>query len=252
MNTPIQSSNYAYSGEARSVLTQIKIAAKNILKSIIGTHLEGPVLKISYLDDQTTITFHLATANHMNVRFAVSRSRDVSRICKYLEKKKIISKIHEKESSRKTGKKHEHAFDVLTRNMNDKEFAEHILVLPSAIEEAKVCEFEYDSPLDTNLQKLVTFAKLKRNPEYAKTLDEHLALNHAGLGHFAHAISQTARLNFPEDYTADYKGKSRIFEMHVTIGKNFNPKTCMSIYMDWDPEIKKLVIARFGRHGRGA
>jgi hypothetical protein len=26
----------------------------------------------------------------------------------------------------------------------------------------------------------------------------------------------------------------------------------MSIYMDWDHEIQKLVIARFGRHGRGA
>jgi len=26
----------------------------------------------------------------------------------------------------------------------------------------------------------------------------------------------------------------------------------MSIYFDWDPEARKLILARFGRHGRGA
>jgi len=26
----------------------------------------------------------------------------------------------------------------------------------------------------------------------------------------------------------------------------------MSIYMDWEPVAQKLLLARFGRHGRGA
>jgi hypothetical protein len=28
--------------------------------------------------------------------------------------------------------------------------------------------------------------------------------------------------------------------------------SCMSIYMDWDPTTQQLLLARFGRHGRGA
>ncbi|MEY3851112.1 MAG: hypothetical protein RI910_2602, partial [Verrucomicrobiota bacterium] len=27
---------------------------------------------------------------------------------------------------------------------------------------------------------------------------------------------------------------------------------CMSIHFDWDPVAQKLLLARFGRHGRGA
>jgi hypothetical protein len=30
------------------------------------------------------------------------------------------------------------------------------------------------------------------------------------------------------------------------------PRSCMSIYMDWEPVAQKLLLARFGRHGRGA
>lgn len=244
--------NYTYNGNTLSVLSKIKSVGKGLLKDKVGSTKDGDVLKFTYFSDYSEITFHLASESHISVRTPSHRLNDAKYVCSRLEREKIITKIHEKEGSLKSTKQHERAYDVLMKNMQSPDFAEYILVLPSALEEAKTCEFEYDSPLDTNLKKLVAFAKLKRNPEYAKTLDEHLALNHAGLGHFAHAISQTARLNFPEDYTADYKGKSRIFEMHITIGKNFNPKTCMSIYMDWDPVIQKLVIARFGRHGRGA
>ena len=45
---------------------------------------------------------------------------------------------------------------------------------------------------------------------------------------------------------------ARIFPLHVTLGKGLNRRTCMSIYLDWDPVARKLLLARFGRHGRGA
>lgn len=45
---------------------------------------------------------------------------------------------------------------------------------------------------------------------------------------------------------------ARIFPLHVTLGKGFKPQSCMSNYMDWDPASQKLLLARFGRHGRGA
>jgi hypothetical protein len=38
----------------------------------------------------------------------------------------------------------------------------------------------------------------------------------------------------------------------LPLGAGLNPRTCMSIYFDWDPEARKLILARFGRHGRGA
>lgn len=243
---------YSYHGEARSVLSKIKSTAKGLYKDKVGTEKDKDSIKVIYLSDLSEITFHLSTDTHMNVRAPSNRVNDAKHICKLLERDKVISVNHEKISQPKPKKKHEHAFDVLKRNMENPEFTEHILVIPSALDEAKDCEFEYDGTLDSNLKKLVNFAKLKRDPKNAKMLDEHIAKQLAGLGHFSHAISQTAKINFPEDYTAEYNGKKKLFEMHITLGKGGNPQTCMSIHMDWDSIIQKLVIGRFGRHGRGA
>jgi len=243
--------NYSCSGKARSVLTKIKSSAKGIFKDKVGTTKDGDLVVITYFEDKSEVRFHASSDTHINVLTPLHRVNDTKYICKLLERVKLISAIHGKTSQHKSHKEHEHAFDVLKRNMENSEFTEHILVLPSALEEARECEFEYHGPLDSNLKNLVKFAKSKREPKHQKTLDEHLA-RQAGLGHFSHAISQTAKIKFPEDYTAEYKGKKKLFEMHVTIGTRGNAKTCMAIYMDWDPEIQKLVIARFGRHGRGA
>ena len=251
MVNSLVSLNYSYRDEAQSVLSKIKSKAKGLFKDKVGTEKDKDSIKIIYLSDRSEITFHLSTNTHINVRTPSTKLSDARRLCNALERDKVISKNHEKTSQSKPNKEHEHAFDVLKRNMQNAEFAEHILVLPSALDEAKECEFEYDGPLDSNLMKLINFAKLKREPKREKTLDEHLA-RQAGLGHFSHAISQTAKINFPEDYTAEYNGKKQLFEMHVTVGSGGNARTCMSIYMDWDPVIQKLVIARFGRHGRGA
>jgi hypothetical protein len=147
MHTPIESINYSYSGEARAVLTNIKRVAKIIIKNV-GTTIDTNLIKITYFLDKSEITFHLASGTHMNVMCPARRISDAKRICARLEKEEVISKIHEKTSRPKSEKKHEHAFDVLKRNMAELDFAEHILVLPSALEQAKDCEFEYHGPHD--------------------------------------------------------------------------------------------------------
>lgn len=243
--------NYSYNGEAQSVLLRIKSTAKGLLKDV-GTEKDKNYIQVIYLDDKSEITFHLSTDSHINVRAPAHRLADARRLCNRLERDNVIFEIHEKTSQHKSDKKHEHASVVLKRNMEKTDFAEYILVLPSALKEAPECEFEYDKVLESNLKKLVTFAKLKRDPKYSKTLNEHLARNQAGLGHFADGIGEAASTRFSEDYSAEYNGVKRMFKMHITLGTKGNPKTCMSIYMDWDPVIQKLVIARFGRHGRGA
>jgi len=244
--------NYSYSGEARSVLSEIKSTAKRLLGNKVAIGNGKDSVEVVYVSDRSEVRFHLSTESHMNVIAPSKRSNDAIRICSQLEYLKVISKIHEKTSQHKSDKKHDHASVVLKRCMDKSDFAEHILVLPCAVEEAQDCEFEYDKVLESNLNKLVAFAKLKRDPKYAKTLNEHLAKHQAGLGHFADGIGEIASTKFASDYTAEYKGVKRLFKMHITIGNKGNPKTCMSIYMDWDPEIQKIVIARFGRHGRGA
>jgi len=243
--------NYSYNDEAQSVLLRIKITAKGLLKDV-GTEKDKDYIQVIYLDDKSEITFHLSTDSHINVRAPAHRLADARRLCNRLERDKVIFEIHEKTSQHKSDKKHDHASVVLKRCMDKSEFAEHILVLACAVEEAPDCEFEYDKVLESNLNKLVAFAKLKRDPKYAKTLNEHLAKHQAGLGHFADGIGEVASTKFASDYTAEYKGVKRLFKMHITMGTKGNPKTCMSIYMDWDPEIQKIVIARFGRHVRGA
>jgi len=243
--------NYSYSGEARSVLSEIKSTAKRLLGNKVAIGNGKDSVEVVYVSDRSEVRFHLSTESHMNVIAPCKRSNDAIRICSQLEYQKVISKIHEKTSQHKSDKKHDHASVVLKRCMGKSDFGEHILVLPCAVEEAPACEFEYDKVLESNLNKLVAFAKLKSDPKYAKTLNEHLA-RQAGLGHFADGIGEVASTKFASDYTAEYKGVKRLFKMHITLGTKGNPKTCMSIYMDWDSVIQKIVIARFGRHGRGA
>ncbi len=75
--------------------------------------------------------------------------------------------------------------------------------------------------------------------------------DHARMLLLAAVAGENAKIRYASDYTATYKGVSRLFPLHVTLGAGLNPRTCMSIYFDWDPEALKLILARFGRHGRG-
>jgi hypothetical protein len=105
--------------------------------------------------------------------------------------------------------------------------------------------------LDRYLAGLVAFAKLKADSANDLKPDDFLATQ-AGLSHFGADLGERAKVRHAADYTASYKGVSRLFPLHVTLGHGLNPRACMSIYFDWDPEARKLILARFGRHGRGA
>ena len=166
--------------------------------------------------------------------------------------RKVIQPVHEKLSApAKATKTHRPAHEVLAEHMQKMKFAEFIVVLPEALAEAPDCVFEHDGTLDRYLTGLTAFAKLKADPANALKPDDFLATQ-AGLSHFGADLGERAKIRDAADYTATYKGVSRLFPLHVTLGYGLNPRTCMSIYFDWDPEARKLILARFGRHGRGA
>lgn len=243
--------NYRYELPGRRLLEIIKATAKQSL-TIVGTTLEASAASVTFLADGSTMSFHLASANHLTVRTPARHENSARRICNRLRGQQIIEPIHEKTSrSGKTDRAFRPAHEILTTHMAKPEWAEHILVLPEALAEAADCAFEYDGTLDRTLGGLLTFAKLKAEPANALKPDEYLA-EQAGLGHFGSDLGLTAKTKYAADYTATYQGVARIFPLHVTLGKGLNPRTCMSIYLDWDPVARKLLLARFGRHGRGA
>jgi hypothetical protein len=243
--------SYRYELPGRSLLENIKRIAKDSFQ-MVGTTLESSAAVITFLADQSTISFHLASSQHLTVRAPSKRYGDGMKICRRLVGKGFLTPVHEVLSSpNKAHKDFVPAKDVLAAHMDKPEFAEHIMVLPEAIEQAATCEFEHDGTLDRYLAGLVAFAKLKADPANVLKLDDFLATQ-AGLSHFGADLGERAKIRYASDYTATYKGVSRLFPLHVTLGHGLNPRTCMSIYFDWDPEARKLILARFGRHGRGA
>jgi hypothetical protein len=174
------------------------------------------------------------------------------KVCRRLVGGNFIQPLHEKLSApSKSGKPHRPAHEVLAEHMTKPDFAEHILVLPEALSEAPECVFEHDGTLDRYLAGLVAFAKLKADPANELKPDDFLATQ-SGLSHFGADLGERAKIRYASDYSATYKDVYRLFPLHVTLGHGLNPRSCMSIYFDWDPEARKLILARFGRHGRGA
>ena len=251
MSTHPLSLNYSYELPGRSLLENIKRIAKDSFQ-MVGTTLETSAAVITFLADQSTISFHLASSRLLTVRAPSKRHADAMKICRRLVGKGFLAPLHERLSSpNKVHKDFAPAKDVLAAHMAKADFAEHILVLPEAIEQASTCVFEHDGTLDRYLTCLVAFAKLKADPANDLKLDDFLATQ-AGLGHFRSDLGEHAKIRYAADYSATYKGVTRLFPLHVTLGAGLNPRTCMSIYFDWDPEARKLILARFGRHGRGA
>lgn len=243
--------NYRYDLPCRRLLEAIKVAAKSSL-SMIGTTLEASAAVVTFLEDSSTISFHLASAHHLSVRTSNKRSSEASRICRQLVGRNIIQTLHKKLSGPNKGPKpFRPAHEILADHMAKAEWQEHIVVLPEAWTGAQACPFEHDGTLDRTLKGLMAFAKLKADPANMLKHDEYLA-GQAGLGHFGADIGLQAKTKYSEDYSAIYQRGVRIFPLHVTLGKGFKPQSCMSIYMDWDPVAQKLILARFGRHGRGA
>ena len=243
--------NYRYDLPGRRLLEAIKATAKSSL-SMIGTTLEASAAIVTFLADSSTISFHLASAHHLSVRASSKRSSEAQRICRQLVGRNVIQPLHEKLSGPNKGPKpFQPAHEILADHMAKVEWQEHIIVLPEALAEAPDCRFEHDGTLDRTLTGLVAFAKLKADPANACRPDEYLA-EQAGLGHFGSDLGLQAKTKYAVDYSAIYQRGVRIFPLHVTLGKGFKPQSCMSIYMDWDTVAQKLILARFGRHGRGA
>lgn len=142
------------------------------------------------------------------------------------------------------------AFSILSDQMAQEDFKKFIVVLPEALEGAGNCKFRKDGALERYLQNLVRFAKAALDPANSRKPVKFLA-HQAGLTHFAEGVGMTALRKYPEDYTAEYKGMDVIFPMHVTIGAGHHEEDCMSIHFLLDREVGKLILARFGRHGRG-
>jgi hypothetical protein len=251
MSSPALSLNYRYDLPGRSLLEHIKRIAKDSFQ-MVGTTLESSAAVITFLADQSTISFHLASSQLLTVRAPSKRHGDAMKICRRLVGKGFLTPVRETLSSpNKAHKDFVPAKAVLAAHMAKPEFTEHIVVLPEAIEQAATCEFEHDGTLDRYLAGLVAFAKLKADSANDLKPDDFLATQ-AGLSHFGVDLGERAKIRYASDYTATYKGASRLFPLHVTLGHGLNPRTCMSIYFDWDPEARKLILARFGRHGRGA
>lgn len=142
------------------------------------------------------------------------------------------------------------AKDILAAHMAETAFAKVIDVLPEALAGAATCKFRKDGALDRYLRNLVRFAEAALDPANARKSPKFLA-GQCGLSHFGEGVGTTALRDYPEDYTATYRGVPRLFPMHVTIGVGRHEEDCMSIHFLVDREAGKLVIARFGRHGRG-
>jgi hypothetical protein len=251
MSNPAISLNYRYDLPGRRLLEVIQRTAKDSFQ-MVGTTLESSAAVITFLADRSTISFHLASERQLSVRASSRRASEAMKVCRRLVGRNFIQPLHEKLSaSAKTGKPHRLAHEVLAEHMTKPDFAEHLIVLPEALAEAPDCVFEHDGTLDRYLTGLATFAKLKADPDNAQKPDDFLATQ-AGLSHFGVDLGERAKIRYASDYTATYKGASRLFPLHVTLGHGLNPRSCMSIYFDWDPEARKLILARFGRHGRGA
>jgi hypothetical protein len=243
--------NYRYELPGRRLLEAIKATAKQSLV-MVGTTLEASAAVVTFLADRSTISFYLTSERHLSVRTSGRRASEAYRICRQLCGRQFIQPIYEKLSGPNQGPKpFRPAHEILAEHMAKAEWQEHILVLPEAFAEARNCVFEHDGTLDRYLSGLVAFAKLKADAANALKPDEHLALQ-AGLGHFGADLGLQAKTKYAEDYTAVYQGTVRLFPLHVTLGKGLKPQSCMSIYFDWDPVVRKLLLARFGRHGRGA
>ena len=251
MTTPTVSLSYHYELPGRRLLEIIKHAAKTSFQ-MVGTTLESAVAIITFLGDQSTINFHLASDRHLTVRASARRAREAHDLCRQLVGRQVLKPIHAKPSApARGGKPHRPAHVVLAEHMRKTGFADHIVVLPEALAEAPACVFEHDGTLDRYLTGLLAFAQLKADPMNALRPDEFLGKK-AGLGHFGGDLGEQAKQRYARDYRAMYKGAPRLFPMHVTLGAGLNPRACMSIYFDWDPVAQKLILARFGRHGRGA
>jgi hypothetical protein len=252
MSIPNLTWNYRPHTTHSVLRSRIRDFARTLFKGVAGTTIDGSQAIVTFFADRTAIYFNLVSERHVTVNVAPSRVSDAGRLCGALVGSKLMETIHERESQvRKVERNFEPAVDVLRRFMCQPDFQEHIIVLDEALAGAEESPFENDGPLARYLANLVAYAKLRRDPANVRYSADYLAKK-AGLTHYGDNIGLTAKQKYAEDYTAVHQGRPRIFAPHVTIGKGLSPRTSLSIHFDWDPVAQKLILARFGRHGRGA
>lgn len=241
---------YATALSPQDLRGAIQIAIKSPSRLAGSTVERGWVIAVD-LATQEQARFQFDAAGMLRVISPASMQRLVTSVCHRLTQRRVITAkpVQGKSHARPT-KPCEPAHEVLARHMAKPEFQERILVLPEALEGAKSCKFRGDGAVDRYLTRLVDFAKAALDPENRL---KHLPVVAAdsGLGHFADGISDTAANQYRSDYNALYRGVDTVFPLHVTIGAGLHEEDCMSIHFILDHEIGKLVIGRFGRHGRG-
>jgi hypothetical protein len=217
-----------------------------------GVTKEDGCIVVKNLATMTDARFEIGTPGMLRVLCSNETTEMVGAICSrlvaglHISQKPYASKI-----PIKPHKDYIHAKDILAKHMATEMFQKYIIVLPEALAGAAVSAFRKDGSLDRYLSNLPKFAEAAFTPSNKNIRLAKLASDKS-LTHFSERISETAEREYREDYVAVYNGETKVFPMHVTIGSGFNASECMSIHFCLDRNIQKLVIARFGPHGRGA
>ena len=75
----------------------------------------------------------------------------------------------------------------------------------------------------------------------------HAALKASGFEYKPH-ISDTTASRHGDEYTFVYRGERRLYSNHVTLGKSFDPRECLSVHWLRDDARKVFVVGWCGRH----
>ncbi len=249
-NLRMFTSEYITSAKPKS----LKDAVIQALKSperIGGMISDGAVVILSDLKSHHEARIVCDVPGMLRIHAPVQMQSAVLELCRRLMGRKIISHKPFADKARVDEvKAFTPALQVLASHMAEEEFLKWIIVLPEARAGADACKFRNDGALRRYLANLLRFAKETLDPANVRKRIDYIA-KQCGLSHFSENISETARRKFPEDYTALLDGQERLFPMHVTIGAGQQEVDCMSIHFHIDRSANRLVIARFGRHGRG-
>ncbi len=139
------------------------------------------------------------------------------------------------------------AIEVLRRHLDRPDFANHVEVLPAALEQAEKCLYEHDGKLDKALTNLGNFAAKRVGKRIAVHLLPNLAKQTALGSVYRPMVSETVVRVHGDHYRFEYQGKQTLFDEHITLGGGY-PKECMSIHFIWDEARGKLIIGYFGQH----
>lgn len=125
-----------------------------------------------------------------------------------------------------------------------------LVILDDAVESARKSPFKrpseiYDFLVDLN-EVSETWSALRKETGSGGDLRQHLIARGWGKRVSWH-ISDTSKGKWGSDYQVEYKGETRTFEPHVTLGAR-DATTCASIHFIPDPDDDVIVVGHIGRH----